>query len=184
MGNPGQQRQAGEANGQRPADKTTVGQHLAIVTPQVGGREFLALQRRGFRHRFPQAIEGKGRQRSEQHKHALPRRDVDQRSTGQWSEQRGNQRHVGHQCGDFYAHRFLKRFLYRGVADRADKAQANPLQETHKDKLLDAGHQQNRQAGDDKERHTRQHHRATTTAIRQWPQQPLQENTAGQIGGH
>ena len=184
MGNPGQQRQAGETDGQRAADKAAVGQYLTIVAPQVGGREFLTLQRSRLRHGFPQAVKGKRSQCGEQYEHALPRRYVDQRGTGQRPQQRGNQRYVGHQRGDFDAHRLFKRLLDGGVTHCADKAQANPLQETHKDKLFDAGHQQNSQTGDDKKRHAGQHNRATPAPIRQRPQQPLQENTAGQIGGH
>ena len=109
---------------------------------------------------------------------------MDQRRAGQRPEQRGDQRHVGHQCGDLDAHRFFKRLLNGGVADGADKAQADALQETHGDELFDGGDQQDRRAGDDKERYPGQHHRATAAAIRQRPEQPLQEDAAGQIGGH
>ncbi len=165
LGDPGQQRQAGETDRQGAAQEAAVAQHLAVVAPQVGGGERLALQRGGLRHGFPQAVEGDGRQRRKQHEHALPRCDVDQRRTGQRPQQRGDQRHVSHQGGDFDAHRLFERLLNRGVADRADKAQADALQETHGDELLDGGDQQDRQAGDDKERHPGQHHRATAAAI-------------------
>ena len=88
-------------------------------------------------------------------------------SPGQRPQQRGDQRHVSHQRGDFDTCRLFKRLLNGGIAHRTDKAQADPLQEAHHDKLFDIGDQQNGQAGDDKEQHPGQHHRAAATAIRQ-----------------
>ena len=88
-------------------------------------------------------------------------------------QQRGNQRHVGHQGGDFNTHRLLKGLLDRRVADRADKTQADPLQEAQQGELFNGLRQQRRQAGDDKPHHPGQHHRTAANTVRQRPQQPL-----------
>ena len=99
-------------------------------------------------------------------------------------EQRRNQRDVGHQGGDLDAHRLFKRLLYRRIADRADKAQADTLQKAQQRELLNSLRQQRRQASYDKPHYPGQHHRTTADAVRKRPQQPLQKHTAGQIGGH
>ena len=173
LGNPRQQRQADKASGQRAGDEAQVLQHQPIVAAQLFHRQLFAQPRRGLRHRPLQAEERDGRQHGEQDKHHLPRQDMHPGGAHQRPQQRGNQRHVGHQGGDFNTHRLLKGLLDRRVADRADKAQADPLQEAQQGELFNGLRQQRRQAGDDKPHHPGQHHRTAANTVRQRPQQPL-----------
>ncbi|CAH0223258.1 hypothetical protein SRABI106_02011 [Rahnella aquatilis] len=90
---------------------------------------------------------------------------MDQRRTGQRPEQRRNQRDIRHHGRDFNTHRLFEGFLYRGIADRADKAQADALQETHHHKLFNVLYEQNGQTGDDEKAHARQHDRTTPAPV-------------------
>ena len=184
LGNPRQQRQADKTGRQRAGDEAQILQHQAIIAAQLFHRQLLAHPRRGFRHRALQAHKGNSGQHGKQHEHHFPRQDVDPGRPHQRPQQRGNQRNVRHQGGDFDAHRLLKRLLNGGISHRADEAQTNPLQKAQQRELLNRLRQQRGQTGDDKPHHPGEHHRSTADTIRQRPQQPLQKHTAGEIGGH
>ncbi len=116
-----------------------------------------------------QAKEGDGRQHREEDKHRFPRRVMHPGRAHQRPEQRRDQRYVGHQRGDFNAHRLLERFLDRRIPHRADKAQADALQKAQEGELLDILRQQRGKAGEDKPHHAGQHYRTAADAVGERP---------------
>ena len=182
-GNPGEDRDKHQPDSEGTKHHQPVFHQPAIVARQIGQGDGVTAVTSGFGHHTPQHHKGDQAAGGKQPEHAAPAANGEPGCTSKRTRQRSQQRHVGHQRHHAHRQRLIEGFLNCGIADRADKAEADALNKAQADKFLNRADPVHQHAGDGKKQDAEEHYRSPAKLIRERTQQPLQHHAANQVSG-